>query len=133
MIYFQNHIKTITHCFFWIILLFQLPNIVSAQSVNIHPSTVLNPIVLNQHIPYSPYEPYKNNLYPQIPNTSFLRMSKLQATFNNQQSDWEVSFTITDIGDERLFKNLFDINNVNGTTLRQAPARHFWLGLQRRF
>ena len=70
---------------------------------------------------------------PALLSTVRLRVSSIEGVWSPSGVDWELSAALTDPADERLFKSLSDLTAMSGVTLRQAPARHWWLGIRRRF
>ncbi len=66
-------------------------------------------------------------------NSTNLNVATLESTWVSSDRDWEVSAIMTDPGNERLFSNLSDLSSMGADMLRQAPSRHLWLRLQRKF
>lgn len=70
---------------------------------------------------------------PALLSTVRLRVSSIEKVWSPSGENWEISAALTDPADERLFKSLSDLTAMSGETLRQAPARHWWLGIRKKF
>ena len=70
---------------------------------------------------------------PAMLSTHRLKVSLLYGTWSPAGQDWQFTATLTDPADERLFKSPSDLMAMSGEMMRQTPARHWLLGISRRF